>query len=82
MRDLKKCACLAGFLLYLLDLTFRLAQWMNVSIITGSLVSRDVLALQLNFDQVGYNLRVAGLFHGCKMPINLHAVFKIHHRCI
>ena len=39
-------------MLYLLDLTFRLAQWMNVSIITGSLVAKDVLALQLNFTSV------------------------------
>ena len=39
----------------MLDVTFRLAQWMNVSIITGSLVSKDVLALQLNFDAVWAN---------------------------
>lgn len=43
----------AGLLLYLLDLTFRLAQWMNVSIVTGSLLSENVLALNLQFTPVG-----------------------------
>ncbi|KAK9812181.1 hypothetical protein WJX73_002334 [Symbiochloris irregularis] len=38
-----------GLMLYLLDLTFRLAQWMNVSIVTGSILSEDVLALHLMF---------------------------------
>lgn len=42
----------AGFLLYLLDLTFRLAQWMNVSVVTGSLSLHDILTLELSFSPV------------------------------
>ena len=42
----------AGFLLYLLDLTFRLAQWINMSIVTGTVLSEGVLALHLKFTPV------------------------------
>lgn len=41
-----------GFILYCLDLVYRLAQWMNTSAVTGSLVTEDLLTLQLSFDSV------------------------------
>lgn len=46
-------------MLYLLDLTFRLAQWMNVSVVTGSILSEDVLALHLTFSPVRTRLAKA-----------------------
>ena len=63
------CVWCTGFLLYLLDLTFRMAQWMNVSIITGCLVSKDVLALQIKFDHVNCS----------SFPD--HLVYSIHAQC-
>ena len=39
----------AGFLLYLLDVTFRMAQWMNTSIVTGKLLANGLLYLELSF---------------------------------
>lgn len=44
--------CWAGILLYMLDLTFRLAQWMNVSIVTGKILANDILSLELSFTKV------------------------------
>ena len=41
-----------GLTLYLLDLTYRLAQWMNTSVVTGSLISENLLTLDLRFDPV------------------------------
>lgn len=51
-QGLALTACCVGLTLYLLDLTYRLAQWMNTSAITGSLVSENLLTLDLRFDPV------------------------------
>ena len=47
-----RSTCRAGLTLYLLDLVYRLAQWMNTSAVTGSLVSENLLTLDLRFDPV------------------------------
>lgn len=39
----------AGFLLYLLDLSFRLAQWMNLSMVRGRMMPDNSLSLELSF---------------------------------
>ena len=46
----------AGLTLYFLDLVYRLAQWMNTSAVTGSLVSENLLTLDLKFDSVSAQL--------------------------